>query len=145
MGDTYAKRKNCAIVNNKSGASVDVNQLKAKIIELIDMGVTNFLFSGTDGDFEPLCAKTIRKLKKTYPDIKCILVTTMNKGQKQAARHYDEVLYPEYKSDSLKSRFAERRRYMPEAAAFALCYAGCLRDKEVRIFEYANLRIPQNK
>jgi len=129
----------CAIIDSGDYDDIDVKELTAKILELINIGVTDFWFTDTSGYFEMSCIKIIGMLKKAHPDIKRILIAVTNKNLEKAYLKYDEVFLPGYKSLNIQARIAERRRYIVKAAAYGLCYVDCLRDK-VRIFEYAYLR-----
>ena len=67
------KEETCAIIYNSICANADAGEIESKSIRMISLSVTDFLFSGTGG-FDSLCAKTVQKLKLTYPDIRCVLV-----------------------------------------------------------------------
>ena len=93
------KEKTCAVIDSGTYAKIDAKELESQILNLLLLGVTDFLFSGTEGSFELACAKTIQRLKKIYPNIKCVSVT-------------------------VKSRL-----YITAVSAYALCYVDCIPDK----------------
>lgn len=57
------------------GHSEIAKKLNIIIKDLISKGATEFLLGGY-GDFDILCAKTVRSRKQYYPNIKGILILT---------------------------------------------------------------------
>ena len=80
------KNTTCVFIGNSECFDMDREMLKAEIIKLIDRGVTRFLCGGLNG-FDSVCAKTVRKLKKTYPHVQCILVIVTEPENNQQKFH----------------------------------------------------------
>jgi len=74
--------------------------------ELIDQGATEFYLGGY-GNFDYLCASTLRELKKQHPTIKLILVLPYLNSS-MMTEGYDETVYPPL--ESVPKRFAISRR-----------------------------------
>lgn len=74
--------------------------------ELIREGASEFYLGGY-GAFDSLCAKTLREMKKHYPQIKLILILPYLNSSK-STDGYDETLYPPL--ETVVKRFAISRR-----------------------------------
>ena len=72
--EDFMKEKTCAIVDNNNCSGIDIIQLESKIIKLINMGITNFLYGNTCGTFESLCVETVQKLENIYPNVNCSIL-----------------------------------------------------------------------
>jgi len=74
--------------------------------ELIENGTDEF-FLGGYGGFDYLCAAVLRNLKKSYPQIRLILILPYLNSS-MITDGYDETLYPPL--ESVPKRFAISRR-----------------------------------
>ncbi len=104
--------------------SADLHTLAEKLTfeieKLIKYGAKEFLLGGY-GSYDILCAKTVKKLKSKYPDIKSILVIPY------IDKEYDKELYDfsEYPPiESVPKRFAisKRNEYMVQKSDAIIAY-----------------------
>ena len=95
-------------------------KLKEEIEKLILKGAKEFLLGGY-GDFDYMCAKTVRELKKEYPHIKGILVSPyLNRECDKDL--YDDLEYADVEKTPLRFAIVKRNEYMVKKADLIICY-----------------------
>ena len=101
---------------------VNVEAIRAEIIKLIEVGVTDFLNVGMCG-FDWLCAKIVYDLKNDYPHIKNYLVIPYLTFKISERKYFDMIIYPEgFEKYHLKAAIPARNRYLIDNSAYAICY-----------------------
>ena len=101
---------------------VNVDAIRAEIIKLIEMGVTDFLNGGMGG-FDWLCAKIVYDLKNDYPHIKNYLVIPYLTFKISERKYFDTIVYPEgFEKYHFKAAIPARNRYLIDSSAYAICY-----------------------
>ena len=115
------------------------NEKLIKVItNSINDGVTTFL-NGRQGGFDRKCAITVFNLKKSYPQIKNILVIpylTFNVFDKEI---FDEIIFPlEFEKYHFKAAITQRNKYMVNNSQIAICYITHSWGNAIKTFEYAN-------
>ena len=76
-------------------------RLKNEIINLIENKNVTTFYSGGKGDFDWLCANTLKEIKKDYPFIKSYLVRAYMPTRKDSYEEdlykqiFDSTIYPE--------------------------------------------------
>ena len=116
-------RDNTALfIGHSDCYGVSAEEIENAIIELIHLGVTDFL-SGGQGGFDRLCARCVHGLKSRYPDIKNYLVipylsfTVFNKDI------FDEIIYPDgFEKYHYKAAIPARNKFLVNNSAYAICY-----------------------
>lgn len=105
------------------------DELEETILDMIEQeGVSRF-YIGENGEFDALCAKTVRRIKKTrYSHVELILVQPymmqrLNELRAQYASFYDDILIPE-ESDSAhpKQAIPIRNRWMVDHSDALIAY-----------------------
>ncbi|MBE7033432.1 MAG: DUF1273 domain-containing protein [Ruminococcaceae bacterium] len=106
--------------SNITGSEKVKKALDEVIRELIEQGATEFLLGGY-GDFDLLCALTVKSLKKEFPHIKSIIVLPyINKTYNEEL--YDESEYPELEKIPPKIAILKRNEYMVDKADLLVSY-----------------------
>lgn len=119
--------------------------LKNKIIELIDSGVIYFGTGGALG-FDTIVAKTILKLKKSYPQIKLIIVIPCLEQQKFWSVK-DKIQYEIIKKSADKIKILsdkyykgcmqQRNRHLVDNSSYLICYKRKNTGGTVYTYNYA--------
>ena len=95
-------------------------KLTGEIEKLILQGASEFLLGGY-GDFDFLCAETVKALKSVYPHIKSILVVPyINRDFDREL--YDFSVYPPIETIPLKYSILKRNEYMVQSADIVISY-----------------------
>lgn len=108
------------------------NELKEKLyntlVSLIEQGATEF-YCGGYGDFDILCAATIKELKSIYPNIKSYLYLAYNDENTHrklkitnADKLYDGYIYPDIENVPLKFAISKRNEKMIDASNVVIAY-----------------------
>lgn len=107
---------------------IDVGVLRKEIINLIELGVTEFLNGGMGG-FDWLCARTVNGLKKTYPQIQNNLVIPyltakiLKEDEAINRQMFDCIVYPEgFEKYHFKAAITARNKYLVDNSSYAICY-----------------------
>lgn len=115
------KEKTATFIGHSECYKVADERIKQEIIKLIDLGVINFI-SGGQGNFDRKCAYIVHKLKKSYPDIRNILVIPYLTF-KYDKDLFDEIIYPEgFEYKHFKSAIPARNKYLVDNSNYAICY-----------------------
>lgn len=87
---------------------------------LMQCGATVFLLGGY-GEFDRMAASVVWDLKKSYPDVKSILVLPYP-DKKVNDLHYDCTEYPELENVPKRYAISHRNRYMVDQADVVVAY-----------------------
>ena len=130
----------CVFIGHRQCHDFDTGLLKFEMDRIMFLGVSEFLCGGM-GEFDRICAGTVRRLKRDYPHVKCTWVIPYYTAKLEWEREdYDEIIFPEYKHKSCKARIVERNRYMADASSAAICHVRYAWGGAAKTFEYARKR-----
>ena len=101
-------------------------QLKNILLDEIIKNPTCKFYLGGYGDFDSLCLRTLRELKKEFQDIELIFITPYldnNYSKLEFAKyHYDDVIFPPLESVPRKFAILKRNEWMVEEADLVIAY-----------------------
>ena len=104
------------------------------------MGSLQFYLGGY-GDFDSLCLRTLRELKKEFQDIELIFITPyLDKNYSKldfAKYHYDDVIFPPLESVPRKFAILKRNEWMVEEADLVIAYVMYSWGGAAKTLEYA--------
>ena len=93
-------------------------------IEAIENGIEVFL-NGGQGYFDKICAAIVHRLKKSYPNIKSILVIPYRDFKIFNDSLFDEVIYPfeahTFSYYTYKGNILKRNRTLVDWSSVAIC------------------------
>lgn len=93
-----------------------------KIFEqLIIEGYTTF-YDGAHGAFDKLCMNVVCELKKKYPHIKLILISTHYKHNKLLPFCYSYSIFPPLECVYPKAKITERNKWMVDNCDIIVCH-----------------------
>lgn len=108
------------------------NEIQNKFISVIKHKITNeplIFLCGGYGEFDNLCAKTIKEMKKNFKNIKSIYVTPYigTKCEKRLkdikdSELYDEIIYPPLEKTPYRFAINKRNEYMIDNSDFIIFY-----------------------
>jgi len=85
-------------------------------------GYTSF-YSGGMGEFDLLCERVVRKIKKEYPDIKLYRIMYRYKTDMENIKNLvDEIIIPDLGDVYYKKIIILRNRWMVEMSQCVLCH-----------------------
>ena len=116
--------KKVTFCGHRSLAGVDVGRLKKLLGEQIEYaikcGTEEFLLGGY-GDFDILCANTVKEYKCTYPHIKSVLVIAyMDKECNNDL--YDCSEYPPIENVPKRFAISKRNEYMVNSSDYVIAF-----------------------
>ena len=102
-------------------------QVRDIIINLIENEGINTFYSGSMGEFDNLCEKTIRDLKKIYNNIKLCRIMpyhmlSVNNNPEYYYRLFDEIIVPDFENTHYKKAITMRNRWIADCSDFLICY-----------------------
>ena len=109
--------------------------------ELIDQGATEFYLGGY-GNFDYLCASTLRELKKQHPNIKLILVLPYLNSS-MMTEGYDETVYPPLESVPKRFAISRRNEWMVQESDIVVAYVTHSWGGAAKTLEYARRKKKQ--
>lgn len=111
------------------------NKLKLQIEQLILSGATEFLLGGY-GEFDLLCAKTVKMLKAKYPSIKSVLVIPyLNRDFDKSI--YDCTEYPPIEKTPPRYAIIKRNEYMINKSDVVISYIRRKWGGAYKTYQYA--------
>ena len=114
----------------------DIKTALYDILEnLILEGVDTFYLGGY-GNFDILCAETVKKLKEIYPHIKSILVIPYL-DKKYNLDLYDETVYPPLENTPLRFAISKRNEWMAENSDIVVAYVNHTWGGAFKMLSYA--------
>ena len=122
-------------------------QLKNILVSKIRKNPTCKFYLGGYGDFDSLCLRTLRELKKEFQDIELIFITPyLDKNYSKlefAKYHYDDVIFPPLESVHRKFAILKRNEWMVEEADLVIAYVMYSWGGAAKTLEYANRKKKQ--
>ena len=116
-------------------------QLKNILVSEIIKNPTCKFYLGGYGDFDSLCLRTLRELKKEFQDIELIFITPYidkNYSKLEFAKyHYDDVIFPPLENVPSKFAILKRNEWMVEEADLVIAYVMYSWGGAVKTLEYA--------
>ena len=116
-------------------------QLKNILVSEIRKNPTCKFYLGGYGDFDSLCLRTLRELKKEFQDIELIFITPyLDKNYSKlefAKYHYDDVIFPPLESVPRKFAIIKRNEWMVEEADLVIAYIMYSWGGATKTLEYA--------
>ena len=127
--------------SNFSFSDTTKNELKNLLIEKIRKNPTCKFYLGGYGDFDSLCLRTLRELKKEFQDIELIFITPYidkNYSKLEFAKyHYDDVIFPPLESVPRKFAILKRNEWMVDEADLVIAYVMYSWGGAAKTLEYA--------
>ena len=103
--------------------------VRQAVVENIDVAERVVFFCGGYGDFDDLCARVCRSIKKDIKNCEIIFVTPyMTEEQQKKIKGlmelnlYDSVIYPPLEQTPLKFAISRRNEWMVEQSDFIIAY-----------------------
>ena len=116
-------------------------QLKTILENEIIKNPTCKFYLGGYGDFDSLCLRTLRELKKEFQDIELIFITPYidkNYSRLEFAKyHYDDVIFPSLESVPRKFAILKRNEWMVDSADLVIAYLKYSWGGAAKTLEYA--------
>ena len=135
MTITFCGHFNCLFSDEEK------DELKQLLIKEIIKNPTCKFYLGGYGDFDSLCLRTLRELKKEFQDIELIFITPyLDKSYSKlefAKYHYDDVIFPPLESVPRKFAILKRNEWMVEEADLVIAYVMYSWGGAAKTLEYA--------
>ena len=116
-------------------------KLKQLLIKEIRKNPTCKFYLGGYGDFDSLCLRTLRELKKEFQDIELIFITPYidkNYSKLEFAKyHYDDIIFPPLESVPRKFVILKRNEWMVDYADLVIAYVKYSWGGAAKTLEYA--------
>ena len=116
-------------------------KLKQLLVKEIRKNPTCKFYLGGYGDFDSLCLRTLRELKKEFQDIELIFITPyLDKNYSKlefAKYHYDDVIFPPLESVPRKFAILKRNEWMVDSADLVIAYVKYSWGGAAKTLEYA--------
>ena len=132
---TFCGHSNCLFSDEEK------EKLKQLLIKEIRKNPTCKFYLGGYGDFDSLCLRTLRELKKEFQDIELIFITPYidkNYSKLEFAKyHYDDVIFPPLESVPRKFAILKRNEWMVEEADLVIAYVMYSWGGAAKTLEYA--------
>ena len=116
-------------------------QLKNIFVSEIIKNPTCKFYLGGYGDFDSLCLRTLRELKKEFQDIELIFITPYidkNYSRLEFAKyHYDDIIFPSLESVPRKFAILKRNEWMVDSADLVIAYVKYSWGGAAKTLEYA--------
>ena len=138
---TFCGHSNCLFSDEEK------EKLKQLLIKKIGKNPTCKFYLGGYGDFDSLCLRTLRELKKEFQDIELIFITPyLDKNYSKldfVKYHYDDVIFPPLESVPRKFAILKRNEWMVEEADLVIAYVMYSWGGAAKTLEYANRKKKQ--
>ena len=135
---TFCGHSNCFFSDEEK------EKLKQLLIKEIRKNPTCKFYLGGYGDFDSLCLRTLRELKKEFQDIELIFITPYidkNYSKLEFAKyHYDDVIFPPLESVPRKLAILKRNEWMVEEADLVIAYVKYSWGGAAKTLKYAKKR-----
>ena len=132
---TFCGHSNCLFNNDVK------EQLKNILVGEIIKNPTCKFYLGGYGDFDSLCLRTLRELKKEFQGIELIFITPyLDKNYSKlefAKYHYDDVIFPPLESIPRKFAILKRNEGMVDEADLVIAYVMYSWGGAAKTLEYA--------
>ena len=121
--------------------SEEKSVLRNILVDEINKNPTCKFYLGGYGDFDSLCLRTLRELKKEFQDIELIFITPYidkNYSKLEFAKyHYDDVIFPPLECVPRKFAILKRNKWMVEEADLVIAYVKYSWGGAAKTLEYA--------
>ena len=138
MTITFCGHSNCLFSDEEK------EKLKQLLIKEIRKNPTCKFYLGGYGDFDSLCLRTLRELKKEFQDIELIFITPYidkNYSKLEFAKYnYDDVVFPPLESVPRKFAILKRNEWMVDSADLIIAYVKYSWGGAAKTLEYAKRR-----
>ena len=135
MTITFCGHSNCLFSDEEK------EKLKQLLIKEIRKNPTCKFYLGGYGDFDSLCLRTLRELKKEFQSIELIFITPyLDKNYSKlefAKYHYDDVIFPPLESVPRKFAILKRNEWMVDEADLVIAYVMYSWGGAAKTLEYA--------
>ena len=132
---TFCGHSNCLFSDEEK------EKLKQLLIKEIRKNPTCKFYLGGYGDFDSLCLRTLRELKKEFQDIELIFITPYidkNYSKLEFAKyHYDDIIFPPLESVPRKFVILKRNEWMVDYADLVIAYVKYSWGGAAKTLEYA--------
>ena len=132
---TFCGHSNCLFSDEEK------EKLKQLLIKEIRKNPTCKFYLGGYGDFDSLCLRTLRELKKEFQDIELIFITPYidkNYSKLQLAKYYyDDVIFPPIENVPRKFAILKRNEWMVDKADLVIAYVMYSWGGAAKALEYA--------
>lgn len=122
-------------------------QLKNILVSEIIKNPTCKFYLGEYGDFDSLCLRTLRELKKEFQSIELIFITPYidkNYSKLEFAKyHYDDVIFPPLECVPRKFAILKRNEWMVDEADLVIAYVMYSWGGAAKTLEYAKRKKKQ--
>ena len=122
-------------------------QLKNILVSEIIKNPTCKFYLGGYGDFDSLCLRTLRELKKEFQSIELIFITPYidkNYSKLEFAKyHYDDVIFPPIESVPRKFAILKRNEWMVDSTDLVIAHVKYSWGGAAKTLEYARKRKKQ--
>ena len=122
-------------------------QLKNILVSEIIKNPTCKFYLGGYGDFDSLCLRTLRELKKEFQSIELIFITPYidkNYSKLEFAKyHYDDVIFPPLECVPRRFAILKRNEWMVDEADLVIAYVMYSWGGAAKTLEYANRKKKQ--
>ena len=132
---TFCGHSNCLFSDEEK------EKLKQLLIKEIRKNPTCKFYLGGYGDFDSLCLRTLRELKKEFQSIELIFITPyLDKNYSKlefAKYHYDDIIFPPLESVPRKFAILKRNEWMVDSADLVIAYVKYSWGGAAKTLEYA--------
>ena len=132
---TFCGHSNCLFSDEEK------EKLKQLFINEIRKNPTCKFYLGGYGDFDSLCLRTLRELKKEFQNIELIFITPYidkNFSKLEFAKsYYDDVIFPPIENVPRKFAILKRNEWMVDSADLVIAYVKYSWGGAVKTLEYA--------
>ena len=139
------KMKRCCFAGHKDvGSKFNTNNMKNKIIELIENESVREFWVGNYGSFDAYSSAVIRELKEIYKDIKLELVIpyltkSIMEYKEEYYNKYDNILLANIPEKTPKQyRIIKANEYMVNNSDYLICYINHSWGGAAKTLEFAN-------
>ena len=116
-------------------------ELKNILINETRKNPTCKFYLGGYGDFDGLCLRTLREIKKDFPDIELIFITPyLDKSYSKlelAKYYYDDVIFPPIENTPRKFAISKRNEWMVDEADLVIAFVTYSWGGAAKTLEYA--------
>ena len=138
---TFCGHSNCLFSDEEK------KKLKHILIKEITKNSTCKFYLGGYGNFDGLCLRTLRELKKEFQDIELIFITPyidQNYSKLEFAKyHYDDVIFPPLECVPRKFAILKRNEWMVDSADLVIAFVKYSWGGAAKTLEYARKRKKQ--
>ena len=135
--------------SNNLFSDEEKEKLKQLLIKEIRKNPTCKFYLGGYGAFDSLCFRTLRELKKDFPEIELLFITPyLDKNYSKlelAKSYYDDVIFPPIESVPRKFAILKRNEWMVDSADLVIAYVKYSWGGAAKTLEHAKRKKKQIK